>query len=232
VSERLDRIFEALPIFPLPIVLFPGEVLPLHVFEDRYKMLMRHALEHSGLFGLSYIADAAVDRGTPPDVGSVGCAAKITAVMPLEEGRMNIVSTGLIRYRVLAVPQEKPFVLARVESVTDEIEPEDEFRQLKEDISGASKRFIEAARALDELGSIPEELPEDAESLSLLISSALPIEVKLKQGLLEMTSTRLRLTRLRTHLMTALTDYDHRVRTRERSKKNGHGKLEQNILTE
>jgi Lon protease-like protein len=232
VSERLDRIFEALPIFPLSVVLFPGEILPLHVFEERYKLLVRHALDNSGLFGLSYRPDAAVDRSTPPRSGSIGCAAKINAVMPLDDGRMNLVTTGLIRYRVVGVSRELPFVLARVESITDEIEPEDEFKTLVEEVNESSHKFFEIARALDELGPLPNEMPDDAESLSLLVASALPIDAESKQNLLEITSTRSRLSRLRHHLLAAISSYDEKLKTRERARKNGHGKLRTESLGE
>src|SRR5215211_1475148 len=99
----LDSIesIDELPIFPLGTVLFPGAILPLHIFEDRYKQMMRRAIDGGGLFGLSYRSDAFIGRDTPPEVSSVGCVAKINAVIPLEEGRMNIISTGLVRYRVL-----------------------------------------------------------------------------------------------------------------------------------
>ena len=179
---------------------------------------------------LSYTPNAAVDRSTPPHSGSVGCAAKINAVMPLEDGRMNIVSTGLIRYKVLAVSRESPFVLARVESITDEIEPEDEFKHLVEEVGEASKKFVEMGRALDELGPLPNELPEDAESLSLLIASALPIDTDSKQNLLEITSTRSRLSRLRQYLAATNSSFDHRLKSRERARRNGHGKLDQESI--
>jgi Lon protease-like protein len=229
VSEELDAVLEALPIFPLSVVLFPGEILPLHVFEDRYKKMVRHALEHSGLFGLSYKENAAVDRDTPPDIGSIGCVAKINAVMPLDDGRMNIVSTGLVRYRISSVSQHQPFILARVESVSDDIDPEDDYKPLINEVAEASKRFFETAKALDELGLVPDELPDDAESLSLLVASTLPVDSRAKQLLLEMTSTRLRMSRLRSHLNSAIAASEFRLQTKERARKNGHGKLDPSI---
>src|SRR5215467_4314280 len=103
-AESVELLTE-IPIFPLATVLFPGAILPLHIFEDRYKDMMRHAIENQGQFGLSYRDDAAVGVESVPVIGSVGCAARINAVMPLEGGRMNVISTGLIRYRILAVKQ-------------------------------------------------------------------------------------------------------------------------------
>ncbi|HET8677882.1 MAG TPA: hypothetical protein VFO63_18930, partial [Blastocatellia bacterium] len=89
------------------------------------------------------------------------------------------------------------------------------------------KKFIAAAQALDEsVTAIDEDLPEDPEAFSLIISSALPIDNDAKQSLLEMTSTRSRLTRLRQHVVAALADYTQRIEIQTRAKHNGHGKLQ------
>ena len=76
--------------------------------------MMRYAIDNGGVFGLAYQDDAAIGRETPPDIGSLGCVARINAVVPLEGGRMNIISTGVIRYRVLGLRQSTPFIVARI----------------------------------------------------------------------------------------------------------------------
>jgi Lon protease-like protein len=221
-TETIDD----LPIFPLGTVLFPGAILPLHIFEDRYKQMMRFAIENGGRFGLSYRGDASIGRETPPEVGSVGCVAKINAVVPLEEGKVNVISTGVVRYRVLGLQQSAPFVLARVEPFTDDLEPGADLNRIFNDISETCKRFLEVAQALDETGTlVNQELPEDPEDFSLIVSSALPIDNDSKQNLLEMTSTRLRLTRLRQYVLTALAQYNERLKIQDRARNNGHGKI-------
>jgi ATP-dependent Lon protease len=156
----------------------------------------------------------------------VGCVAKINAVVPLEEGKVNVVSTGVIRYKVLGLQQSQPYVLARVEPFTDDLEPGADLNRIFEDISEVCKRFLEAAQALDDTGALAnQELPEDPEDFSLIISSALPIDNDSKQHLLEMTSTRLRLTRLRQYVLNALSQYNERLKMQERAKSNGHGKV-------
>jgi len=221
-TERID----GLPIFPLGTVLFPGAILPLHIFEERYKQMMRYAVENGNVFGLSYRGDAFIGRETPPEVSSVGCVAKINALVPQEEGKMNIISTGLIRYRVLGLQQSQPFILARVEPFSDDLEPGADLNRIFVDISEMCKRFLEAAQELDESGAlVSQDLPEDPEAFSLIISSALPIDNDLKQNLLEMTSTRLRLTRLRQYVLSALSQYDERLKIQERARSNGHGKI-------
>ena len=223
ITEQIEK----LAIFPLATVLFPGAILPLRIFEDRYKMLMRYAIENGGVFGLSYRNDAFIGRETPPAVGAIGCIAKINAVVPLEEGKMNIISTGVVRYRVLGLLQTTPYPVARVEPVADDVEPGADLNQTFEDVVGICKKFLDAAMTLNEVNApISQELPEDPEAFSLLVSSALPIDNDSKQTLLEMTSTRLRLSRLRSHAMRALTDYNERIKIQEIAKTNGHGKRE------
>lgn len=222
-SERL----EDLPLFPLATVLFPGAILPLHIFEERYKEMMRYAIENGGVFGLSYRNDAAIGRETLPDVDSVGCIAQINAVMPLEEGRMNIISTGVIRYRVVQLKQVVPFLIARVEPLHDDPEPESELGRLFKDTVEVCKKFVSVAQTLDELSApVNQELPEEPEAFSLLVSSLLPIDNDSKQHLLEMTSTRVRLTRLKHYVTAALSSYSERLKIQERAKSNGHGKLQ------
>ena len=222
-TEGSERI-EELPIFPLATVLFPGAILPLHIFEDRYKQMMRHAVENGGLFGLSYKRDASIGEQTPPEIGSVGCIARIHAVMPLDEGKMNVVSTGVVRYRILSLQQEEPFLVARVATLTDDLEPGADLNRTFDEIAGMCREFLEAAQALDESGALlGQDLPEDPEAFSLLVSSALPIDNDSKQTLLEITSTRSRLSRLRHYVASALSDFTKRIQIRDRAKSNGHG---------
>ena len=226
MSETLEHL-EELAIFPLATVLFPGAILPLHIFEDRYKEMIKHAIENGGVFGLSYRNDAAIARETPPEIGSVGCIAKINAVVPLESGRMNVISTGLLRYRVLGLPQSTPFVIARIEFVTDDLEPGADLNQTFDEIVEMCRKFLEASQALGEPNApVNRELPAEPEAFSLLVSSALPIDNDAKQTLLEITSTRVRLARLRQYVSAALSEYGDRLMIQERARGNGHGKTE------
>jgi Lon protease-like protein len=225
VPETLEHL-DALAIFPLATVLFPGAILPLHIFEERYKEMMRYAVENGGIFGLSYRGDAAIGRETPPEIDSVGCIAKINAIVPLEDGRMNVISTGLLRYRVVGLQSSTPFVVARVEPLTDDLEPGADLNRIFDDMAATCRKFLEAAQALDEPSApINQDLPDDAEAFSLLVCSALPIDNDAKQALLETTSTRVRLTRMRQYVTAALSEYSDRIIIQQRAKGNGHGKI-------
>jgi len=226
VTEKFPDL-EEIALFPLATVLFPGALLPLHIFEDRYKHMIQFAVDNGGVFGLSYRSDAAIGRETPPETGSVGCIAKINAVVPVGDGRMNIVSTGLIRYRVIGLRQSTPFVVAKIETLTDDLEPGEDLNRIFDETVEVCRKFIEAAQALDEPNApVNQDLPEEPEAFSLLVASALPIENDVKQTLLEMTSTRLRLTRLRPYVTAALTEYSDRLRIQRMAKTNGHGRLQ------
>ncbi|HEU4387266.1 MAG TPA: LON peptidase substrate-binding domain-containing protein [Blastocatellia bacterium] len=217
---------EEVAIFPLATVLFPGTLLPLHIFEDRYKAMIRFAIDNGRVFGLSYRSDAQVGKETPPSVGSIGCAAKIDAVIPLEEGRMNILSTGVVRYRILEIKQTVPFLIARVAPFSDDPEPDADLTRLYNDTKEVSEKFLEAVRELNEnelSGNVT--LPDEPEALSLFMASTLPVDNNAKQRLLELTSTRVRLSRVRHQLLEAMSEYGERLRVHERAKRNGHGKL-------
>ena len=101
MSEALDRVrgVRELPLFPLPVVLFPGVPMPLHIFEPRYRQMLTDIRVGESLFGLSYFDSSNYDGEIPP-VGHIGCVAEVTEVQPLPDGRSNILTIGLIRYRV------------------------------------------------------------------------------------------------------------------------------------
>jgi Lon protease-like protein len=88
-----------LPLFPLRTVLFPGMPLALHIFEDRYKEMMRNCIECSGPFGVVLIKHGdEIDPAAEPY--AIGCTARVVQVEPLPEGRMNLVAMGGERFRV------------------------------------------------------------------------------------------------------------------------------------
>ena len=97
------RTMKALPLFPLPeVVLLPETLLPLHVFEPRYRDLLRDALEGDQLIGLQTI-DPGADpgEGYAPPLLPIGCAGEVIEHSPLEDGRSNIVLKGTFRYRIV-----------------------------------------------------------------------------------------------------------------------------------
>jgi len=107
VSE--DRV---IPLFPLNLVLFPDMVLPLHIFEERYRIMIQDCLKGSGEFGIVY------QEGTT--IMNVGCTARIIKVLKrYGDGRMDILTAGRWRFHIEELIENKPYLEARVAPVTD-----------------------------------------------------------------------------------------------------------------
>ena len=99
MSEESEKVFgvKYLPIFPLPVVLLPNELLPLHIFEPRYRQMIKDVQIGNKLFGVSYLDPGKTER---PPIGSIGCTTEIREIQPLEDERSNILTFGIIRYRI------------------------------------------------------------------------------------------------------------------------------------
>jgi hypothetical protein len=110
-----DRERRLIPLFPLPgVVLFPGTLLPLHVFEPRYRVMLAHALRGDRVLGMSMI-DGSAEPSDPPPLVALGGAGRIVEEEELEDGRFNIILEGLYRYRILAEEPTDPYRSATVE---------------------------------------------------------------------------------------------------------------------
>src|SRR5262245_8805608 len=117
---------ERLPIFPLGAVLFPGLVLPLHVFEERYRLLMSDLLagEEPHRFGVVSIElGHEVGAGAVHRLASVGCTAEIRGVQHHDDGRYDLVTTGGTRFRIEDTDDTLPYLRARVSMLPDEDGP-------------------------------------------------------------------------------------------------------------
>jgi Lon protease-like protein len=113
-----------LPLFPLHTVLFPGQVLPLHIFEPRYRRMISECLRDGAPFGVVLIREGA-EVGAAAKPASVGTTARIAQVDTLADGRMNIVTVGEARFVVHAVHAERPYLeaTATIERWPDEASP-------------------------------------------------------------------------------------------------------------
>src|SRR5918912_670991 len=147
MSDALDRVrgVSLLPLFPLPVVLFPGAPMPLHIFEPRYRKMLDDISVGDRLFGLSYFDMTNYEQDAPP-TGHVGCVAEVTEIQPLPDGRSNILTLGLIRYRVEAyVDRGDPSLAGRLSYFEDEPEAEEApTRQTR----GVPSLFTRIARAM------------------------------------------------------------------------------------
>ncbi|WP_370325197.1 LON peptidase substrate-binding domain-containing protein [Euzebya sp.] len=184
-----------LPLFPLHLVLYPGRPLPLHLFEQRYRQMLRDCLDGDGRFGVVAIRagrEVGMDwrvAGDPSGddghlhamIHEVGTITEIKTVAERPDGRFDIITRGAERFRVLEPLHDKPYLHAVVEPIDDPRTPED-------DAVAAELREL-LVPYLKGLG-VPDEfcdrLPADACELSYLACSALQVEVAAQQQLLEL----------------------------------------------
>jgi Lon protease-like protein len=162
-----------------------------------------------------------------PAVGSIGCAAEVREVSMLPDGRSNIISAGIIRYRLLEyVDIGTPYLSAEVEFFEDETEPdEDAVQTLGDEVFDLFERIAKAAFKLSgSRGSFPEIPKTDPESLSFLVTASFNLDNDVKYKMIEMTSTSERLTKLRNILLQAVDKMEANAETVKAAQTNGHSK--------
>ena len=226
MSEASDKVrgLSNLPLFPLPVVLFPGVPLPLHIFEPRYRQMLIDIQLSDNMFGLAYF-DPSLSENEVPPAGHVGCVAEVTETQTFPDGRSTIMTLGVIRYRIESyVERGDPYLVAQVSYFEDEEEDESRLTATAREVAETFTRIAQAVRTInDERATLPDITDTEPQRLSFLVAAAMEIESDVKQELLELRSTSERLERLRTMLNIAVQGYEERARIHELAKSNGHG---------
>jgi Lon protease-like protein len=180
-----------LPLFPLNVVLFPGMVLPLHIFEPRYRLMIKQCIEEEKLFGVVLVQPECVLGEERPH--QVGTTARIVAAERLDDGRYNLLTEGGRRFRILEEHREQPYLSALVEEFCDAPTELEAAEALYRKASELFRRYIRVMLAVAGKEQLRLELPNEAEGLSYLIGYCLDLSDTEKQHLLELTSTAERL---------------------------------------
>jgi Lon protease-like protein len=212
-----------LPLFPLPVVLFPGTPQLLHIFEPRYRQMVRDCLDSDRRFGLSYLNPErkGAPEGTPLP-GDVGCMADIRSHQYFPDGRSNIIVVGQDRYVMTnVVVGEKAYLVGEVQAFHDEPDESPELVTFAAKVRGSFESLIESLRALTEPAPPTEDPPEDPRQLSFHISAALELDGATKETLLRLTSTRKRLELLSPLLEAATVEATRRQAFQRMAKRNG-----------
>ena len=179
-----------LPLFPLPgTILFPGRPLPLHIFEYRYRMMMNTVLESDRRFG---VLQWDQEKNAP---SNIGCCAEIVKFYRLPDDRMEVLTLGQQRFRVLEEVRDKPYRVGLVEWLQDAPTTKD-LRPMTREISQLLQDVVRLSSKLsgDEI-DLPEDLPDTPIELSYWIASNLRGVPEEQQALLEMLDTVERLER-------------------------------------
>ncbi len=195
-----------LPIFELGLAIVPGEQVPLHIFEQRYRLMIAHCLEQEVPFGIVFRDD---DGARP-----VGCTAEVTEVIDrFEDGRMDIVVTGSEPFHVLDRFEAEDWPAGRVDLVPVEEAPPG----VDAELSDARTAFAEL---LEAVGAKPERA--DAATSAFVIAAQIEMPPLEKQSLLEAANERDRLVALAGSLRRLLAGLKKNRELGERAKTNGH----------
>ena len=202
MGETVDRF----PLFPLGIVLLPGEVLPLHIFEERYKTMIGECLEADTEFGIVWLSDDGLRE--------VGCTARVTQVLAeLDDGRLNILVAGGRAFRLMRRIDDMAYPAGDVE-LLDDFAPEADATLVQQ----AQVRYAELVEAATEEKPDMDEIAElDAYGMAATVEH--PAEAK--QALLELRSENDRLRMVDEMFRTAIKRVAYAEEAAERAQTNG-----------
>lgn len=232
MSEAQEKVsgIKHLPLFPLPLVLLPNELLPLHIFEPRYRQMLKDVALDKNMFGVSFFnpQETFVEK---PALGTIGCVAEVREVQALPDERSNVVTTGLIRYHLIDyVDAGEPYLVGDVEFFEDVAEDENKLNPLADEVFALFRRIAQAAHKLGgERGTFPEVQQTNPESLSFLVTAAFNLEPDLKYKLLETRSTIERLERLRQILNQTVDQMEESAEIHKIARTNGHSNKKINL---
>ncbi len=177
-----------LPLFPLNTVLFPGMQVRLHIFEDRYKLMINRCIETGDAFGVVLIRQGSEALGKLAEPFTVGCTAKISEVQRLPMQRINIVTVGQRRFRIRELDHSEPYLVGEV----DYFMPADDNPPLVRRYGGLLRplvvRYLDTLHAGADARFDAEQLPHSPRAVAQIASILLHSDNYLKQELLEMDS--------------------------------------------
>lgn len=170
-----------LPLFPLHLVLFPGRPLPLHLFEPRYRQMLRDCLAGERTFGVVAIRSGR-EGGGAADVFDVGTIARVDAVDERADGRYDIVTRGTRRFRIHELLYDRPYLRGEVEPL-EEAPCDADAKALADDVLGLLGPYLTHLGAPEE---VLAQLPREPAALGWLAAAFVQIEVPEQQRLLEL----------------------------------------------
>ena len=201
-----------LPLFPLDVVLFPEMLLPLHIFEERYKEMIAECLQGNSPFGVLYSHQDTVE--------TIGCKAEIRQVNKrYPDGRLDLVAVGQKRFQVSSFDSERAYLRGSVELLPDSVRdrgPSEELARRTLDL------YAQTSRLMGE--DDPEEFsPESSfQGLAFKLASSLHLQNAIRQRILEARSEDQRLEELAEHLSALIPRLTERQKSAKMAGSNGH----------
>ena len=175
-----------LPLFPLNTVLFPGMLLPLHIFEERYKLMIGRCLEEQRPFGVLLIQEGqeVEGAGAPAVPYDVGTTAIIAGASQMDDGRYNLVTIGDERFRLHSIRHDQPYLVGRAEPWPLADPPGSQAESLAASVRALFERYLALlARAQGHKIEI-DQVPGDPRGFALLAAIAMQVPITQKQHLL------------------------------------------------
>jgi uncharacterized protein len=178
---------DTLPLFPLGTVLYPGVLLPLHIFEERYRRLVRdllagHRPQQFGVIAIRKGRETGVDGVT--GLYEIGCTATLRRVAEHEDGRFDLVTIGTQRFRLGQLDDSQPYLRGEVELLAESAGDQAAAGLAAQAVRAAFRGYLDAlaTRGLTQAGH--PDLPDEPVALSYAVAAAMVVDLHDKQSLL------------------------------------------------
>lgn len=178
---------EMLPLFPLGAVLYPGMILPLHIFEDRYRQLVRDLLDgpeprRFGVIAIRKGRETGVDGISA--LYQIGCTATLREVAEQEDGRYHLVAVGTQRFRLASLDDSQPYLQGEVELLDEEVGDEAGAGLAAQAVRRGFRGYVDTLASRESVEVIVPDLPDEPLMLSYLVAASMILDLSVRQGLL------------------------------------------------
>ncbi|MBZ0305017.1 MAG: LON peptidase substrate-binding domain-containing protein, partial [Anaerolineae bacterium] len=176
-----------IPLFPLNTVLFPGMMLPLHIFETRYKRMVHHCVMEREPFGVVLIREGN-EVGPGAKVFDIGTLAYITQVDQLEDGRLNIASLGVDRFKISNLSHHEAYLTGKVELFPFENTSSSAAVHEAARLEPVLREYLAVVAKIGNVEILMDKIPAEPDKLAFLTAIALQTPTQDKQELLSIPS--------------------------------------------
>jgi Lon protease-like protein len=178
---------ETLPLFPLGTVLYPGLLLPLNIFEERYRELVRDLLDgpeprRFGVIAIRKGRETGVDGISA--LYQIGCTATVREVAEQDDGRYHLVTVGTQRFRLASLDKSRPYLQGEVELLEEEVGDEAAAGLAVHAVQRGFHGYVEALASRESVEVTVPELPDEPLLLSYLVAASMILDLSVRQDLL------------------------------------------------
>ena len=178
---------ETLPLFPLGTVLYPGLLLPLNIFEERYRELVRDLLDgpeprRFGVIAIRKGRETGVDGISA--LYQIGCTATVREVAEQDDGRYHLVTVGTQRFRLASLDKSRPYLQGEVDLLEEEVGDEAAAGLAVHAVQQGFHGYVEALASRESVEVTVPELPDEPLLLSYLVAASMILDLSVRQDLL------------------------------------------------